>query len=340
MKDTLKTSSYDYFLPKNLIANYPANPADSAKLLIYDKKKDTITHTIFKNLYEFLPKDCSVLLNDTKVIKARIFGTKDSGGKVEVLLNSPLTKTSFKAYIKGKVRVKTIINFDEKLSLEVQKIYENGMREVIFFKNNQPLFIHDVYTILNRIGHVPLPPYIKRVDNKDDEKNYQTIFAKNLGAVAAPTASLHFTPLMFQKLKNRYKVAFITLHVGAGTFKPIEVEDINLHKMHEEYFSISKEAKDILLSDDKILAIGTTVTRVIEYFARNNEQSGWCELFLHPKNPPLKVDYLLTNFHLPRSTLLMLVASFIGLDKTLMLYKEAIDKRYRFFSYGDAMLIL
>lgn len=340
MKDSLKTSSYDYTLPQNLIASYPASPADTAKLMVYDRKNDTITHTIFRNLYDFLPKKTSVLLNDTKVIKARIFGKKTSGGKIEVLLNSPLSDFDFKVYMRGKVRIGTIVNFDKHLSLEVKKLYENGMREVSFFKNDVPLRVEEVYDILEHIGHIPLPPYIKRDDEKSDEKNYQTLFASKKGAVAAPTASLHFTPKMFEELKRDYKTAFITLHVGAGTFKPIEVEDINHHQMHEEYFSISNEAKDILLSDDKVLAIGTTVTRVVEYFARNKKESGWCELFLHPQNPPLRVDFLLTNFHLPRSTLLMLVASFVGLQKSLTLYEEAIEKEYRFFSYGDAMLIL
>ncbi len=339
-KDELKTSSYHYELPDELIASYPANPPQSAKLLVYDRQKDTITHTIFENLYDFLPLKTSILLNDTKVIKARIFGKKPTGGKMEVLINSPLNEYSFKAYIRGKVKVGTIIDFAEDISLKVQELFDDGMRRVKFYKASNPLTIQEVYNVLEKIGHIPLPPYIKREDEKNDEKDYQTLFAKNRGAVAAPTASLHFSQNMFEHLTSEYKTAFITLHVGAGTFKPVEVEDINLHKMHEEYFHISNEAKKILQSGDKLLAVGTTVTRVVEYFARTKELEGWCELFLHPKNRPLRVDYLLTNFHLPCSTLLMLVASFVGLEKTLELYNEAVKNRYRFFSYGDAMLIL
>lgn len=340
MKDCLKTSSYDYDLPPHLIASYPANPPQSAKLLVYDREKGSITHTIFENLFDFIPQNTSVLLNDTKVIKARIFGKKTSGGKVEVLLNSPLHEKSFKAYMKGRVKVGTVVDFQDGLSLEVLRLFSDGMREVAFKKMGKILQTKEVYDILEKIGHIPLPPYIKREDNKEDEKNYQTLFAKNPGAVAAPTASLHFSPHMLQTLHDKHKTAFITLHVGAGTFKSVEVEDIKSHTMHEEYFDISKKAKDILQSDDKLLAVGTTVSRVVEYFARTGDENGWCELFLHPNNPPKRVDFLLTNFHLPRSTLLMLVASFVGLEKSLSLYKEAIHKEYRFFSYGDAMLIL
>lgn len=323
-----------------MIASYPANPADSAKLLVYDRKEDKIIHSVFKNLYDFLPPETSILLNDTKVIKARVYGHKQSGGKVEILLNSPLDEFSFKAYIRGKVRVGTIINLNENISLHVKALYEDGMRQIAFTCKQKPLHVKDVYEVLETIGHVPLPPYIKREDEKEDEKNYQTLFAKNSGAVAAPTASLHFTPKMLKDLHVKYESAFITLHVGSGTFKPVEVEDINLHQMHEEYFDISDKAKSILDSKSPLLAVGTTVTRVVEYYVRKKELSGWCELFLHPKNPPKRVNHLLTNFHLPRSTLLMLVASFVGLEKILSIYKEAIEKKYRFFSYGDAMLVL
>ena len=187
---------------------------------------------------------------------------------------------------------------------------------------------------------MPLPPYIKREDNKNDEYDYQSVFAQNIGAVAAPTASLHFSSKMFKKLQEKFECSSITLHVGAGTFKPVEVDDIRQHIMHAESYNIPKKTKKILQSEKNILAIGTTVTRAIEFFQRTNKLSGLCDLFLHPDNPPLRVNYLLTNFHLPKSTLLMLVASFIGIKKTLELYNEAIENRYRFYSYGDAMLIL
>jgi len=181
---------------------------------------------------------------------------------------------------------------------------------------------------------------MQREDKKSDSIDYQSIFAKEAGAVASPTASLHFTKELFEKLKKRHRVYNITLHIGAGTFQPVKSKNILEHKMHSEYFSIPKETKEVLESKNKILAVGTTVTRTVEHFARVKETKGECNLFLNPKNRPIRVDYLLTNFHLPKSTLIMLVSSFIGREKTLEIYKEAVDKNYRFFSYGDAMLIV
>ncbi len=340
MESELKTSSYDYFLPNELIASYPAEPKDSARLLVYDRKNDKLTHAIFKDLFDYLPSDTSVLLNDTKVIKARIYGKKQSGGKVEILLNSPLSDSSFKAYMRGKVKVGMVIDLNGDVSLRVKALHEDGTREIEFFNGEKIFDIKSSYEYLQNHGHVPLPPYIKREDSQEDEKNYQSLFAKHQGAVAAPTASLHFTPQMFNELKKRYNHAYITLHVGAGTFKPVDVEDISKHKMHGELFNISNEAKEILQSKKDILCVGTTVTRVVEDFARNGKISGECKLFLHPNNKPIRTNHLLTNFHLPKSTLLMLVASFVGLNKALEIYKKAVEEKYRFFSYGDAMLII
>jgi S-adenosylmethionine:tRNA ribosyltransferase-isomerase len=186
-----------------------------------------------------------------------------------------------------------------------------------------------------------LPPYIQREDNKEDETEYQSVFAHNEGAVAAPTASLHFTDTQHEKICNKFKYAFVTLHVGSGTFKPVEVDTITDHPMHSEYYDISNEARELLDSDIGILSIGTTSTRTIEFYARHKDmQKGEANLFLHPNNKPMRVNHLLTNFHLPKSTLLMLVASFVGLEITKKLYDEAIKNRYRFYSYGDAMLII
>lgn len=340
MIDTAKTSSYDYCLPKELIASYPASPPDSARLLVYERKTCSIIHATFKDLFSFIPQKTAFILNDTKVIKARVYGHKKSGGRVEVLLNNPISHDSFKAYIRGRVKAGTIIVLENEIFLHVKELLNDGMRIVNFTCKDKLFSVDEVYEVLERIGHVPLPPYIKREDTKEDGSAYQSLFAKNMGAVAAPTASLHFTKKMLKDLYGRYEHAFITLHVGAGTFKPIESEDIDKHIMHEEYFSLSKEAKELIDSDTKLLALGTTATRTIEYYVRDGRSSGWCNLFLHPKNPPKRVEYLLTNFHLPRSTLLMLVASFIGLDMTIKIYKEAVRERYRFFSYGDAMLII
>ena len=340
MRDPLKTSSYDYNLPKELIATHPVSPADSARLLVYNRTTNTITHTTFKHLMDFLPNELSVFLNDTKVIKARIFGTKETGGKIELLLNKPLFMDRYLVMIGGKVRVGTQLFFDENLMAEVLEVNEDGSRIVKFSQNDKKLDFLELVDILNKIGHLPLPPYMNRSDEKEDEKDYQTLFAKNYGAVAAPTASLHFTPELLEKINAKYSVNYLTLHVGAGTFKPVDVDDILNHPMHSEYFEIGIDAKKALDNAQKVLAVGTTVTRTVEYYARTNKIQGECDLFLNPANKPIKVDYLLTNFHLPKSTLIMLVASFVGLEKTLEIYHEAIKENYRFYSYGDGMLII
>jgi len=181
---------------------------------------------------------------------------------------------------------------------------------------------------------------MNREDEEKDNENYQTLFAKKYGAVAAPTASLHFTPELFKKLENKFNIDYLTLHVGAGTFKPVDAEEILNHPMHSEYFEINESSKKSLDNSKKVLAVGTTVTRTIEYYARTNKIQGECDLFLNPSNTPIKVNHLLTNFHLPKSTLIMLIASFVGLEKTLEIYEEAINEKYRFYSYGDGMLII
>ena len=340
MLDPLKTSSYDYDLPKEQIATNPVSPADSARLLVYNRTTNTILHTTFKNLMDFLPNELSVFLNDTKVIKARIFGAKETGGKIELLLNKPLFMDRYLVMIGGKVRIGTKLFFDENLNAEVLEVNEDGSRVVKFFQNDKKLDFLELVDILNKIGHLPLPPYMNRADEKQDEQDYQTLFAKNYGAVAAPTASLHFTPELLEKINAKYSVNYLTLHVGAGTFKPVDVDDILNHPMHSEYFEIGIDAKKALDKASKVLAVGTTVTRTVEYYSRTNKIQGECDLFLNPANKPIKVDYLLTNFHLPKSTLIMLVASFVGLEKTLEIYHEAIKENYRFYSYGDGMLII
>ena len=335
----LLTSSYDYNLPKELIATKPVSPADSAKLLVYLKDKERTIHTTFKDILKYIPKDTAIFLNDTKVIKARIFGKKSSGGKVELLVIKPHLD-SFIVMIKGKVKPNTTLEFDNNLKAKVIKLLDDGSRVVDFFIDNKKIDFSTLVKVLDKIGHIPLPPYMNRQDSKEDEKNYQTLFAKKEGSVAAPTASLHFTKELLEKLKRDFDTYYLTLHVGAGTFKPVEAKKITNHSMHSEYFSIPKEAAKVINSNKKILAVGTTVTRTIEEYARSKRLSGECELFLNPLNRPIRVNFLLTNFHLPKSTLIMLVSSFIGREKTLELYKEAIDKKYRFYSYGDAMLII
>ena len=351
MSNDLLTKNYDYTLPEGFIATTPVYPRDHAKLLVYDRKTDTITHSTFKHLLDFIPKECDVFLNDTRVIKARIFGHKEAfgvgkdateqgGGKVELLFNKPLDAFHYLVYIRGRVQVGAKLIFDEGLVATVTALHEDGSRIVTFQQHQKDLMFEDLVLVLDKIGHLPLPPYMQREDNKEDETDYQTLFAKNAGAVAAPTASLHFTPELFTALKARHETHTITLHVGAGTFKPVDAEHILEHPMHSEYFDIPQSSAKILKSQKPILAIGTTVTRTLEYYVRTHKTQGECDLFLNPSNPPQRVTHLLTNFHLPKSTLIMLVSAFIGREKTLYLYKEAIKEKYRFFSYGDAMLIL
>ncbi len=342
--DPSKTTSYDYDLPKELIASYPLlNPSD-AKLLVYNRNTKTITHSTFHHILDFIPKDVSIFLNDTKVIKARIYGQKESGAKIELLLNKPYIEDSFAVFIRGRVKIGTTLHFAKNLSAEVLQTLEDGSRIVYFYYTNDTnknrIKFHTLIEILNEIGHIPLPHYLNREDEKTDERDYQTLFAKNYGAVAAPTASLHFTPHTFGQLENNFDLHYLTLHVGAGTFKPVDCDDILAHPMHSEYFEIPQNSINTINSDAKILAVGTTVTRTIEYYNKTNETIGEANIFLNPLNLPKRVDYLLTNFHLPKSTLIMLVASFVGLEETLRIYKEAIENRYRFFSYGDGMLIL
>ena len=244
-------------------------------------------------------------------------------------------------YIRGKVKAGTKIIFDQGLSVEVKELLEDGSRVVCFYQNEKLLRFEELLPIIDKIGHVPLPPYIQREDNEEDASEYQSVFAKEEGAVAAPTASLHFTKEQHERVCSKFPHAFITLHVGSGTFKPVECDEILDHPMHSEYYDISDTAKELLAQDLPILSIGTTSTRTIEFYARNpSMQRGEANIFLHPNNKPIKVSHILTNFHLPKSTLLMLVASFVGLDKAMELYQIAIEKKYRFYSYGDAMLIL
>ena len=338
--DELLTKSYNYELLPHFIAKYPVEPRDSAKLLVYNRANGKIRHTIFRNLLDFIPKESNIFINDTKVIKARLFGKKSTGGKIELLFNRPLDAFNSLVLIRGRVKVDSKIFFNDNLVAKVVELRDDGLRVVKFTYNNIPIRFEELVLILDKIGHIPLPPYIDREDTIDDEKNYQTLFAKYAGAVAAPTASLHFTPELFKELEEKFNTYRVTLHIGAGTFKPVEEENILNHPMHREYFSIPQESANIIKSDKKILAIGTTVTRTVEYFARTDKLNGECDLFLNPLNRPIRVNYLLTNFHLPKSTLIMLVSAFIGRKKTLELYNEAIKKDYRFFSYGDAMLII
>lgn len=340
MSDINDISSYDYFLPEELIAKEPVLPKEEARLLVYFKKTKEIKHYKFKDLANLIPDDAAVIFNNTKVIKARILGQKESGGACEVMLNQPVAENKFSVYIRGRVSVGSVLNFADNIKVNVLELNDDGSRVVNFTKNGVILNTARLFSELEKIGHVPLPPYIKRADTKDDESWYQSIFAKNIGAVAAPTASLHFSEQMLEQISAKHKVAYITLHVGAGTFKGVECQNINDHKMHSEFYELSEQARDIINSDRPILGVGTTVTRCVEEFARSKQANGFCKLFLNLNNKPIRQNYLLTNFHLPKSTLIMLVTSFIGLEETMRIYKTAVEQRYRFYSYGDGMLVI
>lgn len=340
MLDPLLTSSYEYSLPDELIATHPIHPRDHARLLVYNRADKTITHARFDALESFLPENCGIIFNDTKVIKARLYGKKESGGAIELLINRPHDAHAINVYIKGRVKRGTVLHFADSLRAEITLMNEDGSREVNFYHRNTLIRFEELLPVLEKIGHIPLPPYLGREDDSEDEREYQSVFAHHEGAVAAPTASLHFTDELFESVTLKHPHAFVTLHVGSGTFKPVEAEVITDHPMHSEYFDISSAALSLVNSEIPLLSIGTTSTRTVEYHVRTRETKGEANLFLHPNNPPLRINHLLTNFHLPQSTLLMLVASFVGLEETHRIYQEAIDQKYRFFSYGDAMLIL
>lgn len=309
-------------------------------MLVIDRRTGQITHSSVEKLNDFLPKDSSIIINNTKVIKARIFGHKSSGGKIECVLIKPLGEYRFLTLIRGKVKVGDTVLFDEKLSLEVKMLLDDGSREVEFFEGGTKLDFVSLIAKLDKIGHIPLPPYIERADEKSDEESYQTRFAKSEGSVAAPTASLHFDDELLEKLRDLHKFYELTLHVGLGTFKPVDAESIDEHKMHSEYFEIPQETAKLLDTDAKILCIGTTAARTVEFYHRTKRSSGECNIFINPQNPPQRADMLLTNFHLPKSTLIMLVSAFLGLERTLEIYEIAKQNNYRFYSYGDCMLVI
>ncbi len=340
IKDPLLTSSYHYELPEELIATHPIHPRDHARLLVYNRADQSITHARFDALESFLPSSCGIIFNDTKVIKARLYGNKESGGAIELLINRPHDAHTINVYIRGRVKTGTRLLFTNELNAHVMALHDDGSRDVHFYLNTTLIRFEELLPILDRVGHIPLPPYLGREDNSEDEREYQSVFAHHEGAVAAPTASLHFTDELFDAICASHPHAFVTLHVGSGTFKPVEAEVITDHPMHSEYFDISPSAQELIDNDIPLLSVGTTSTRTVEYHVRTGETRGEANLFLHPNNPPQRINHLLTNFHLPQSTLLMLVASFVGIDETHRIYAEAIAQKYRFFSYGDAMLIL
>jgi len=334
----MKLSDFDFDLPNSLIAQYPSEKRTDSRLLVV---QDDFINTTFSQLGEFLkPKDL-LILNDTKVIPARLFGCKESGGKVEILVERLIN--DFQALVM--IKASRAPKIDSYIVLENDKRVRVCDKDAELYKLS--FGSNSILTLLNEIGHVPLPPYIERIDGKEDLIRYQTVYAKNDGAVAAPTAGLHFDEPLLSNL-NSYGVnhAFVTLHVGAGTFQPVKVEDIKDHQMHSEYFEVCQETVDKIVTtkanDGRIVAVGTTAVRTLESIALQGKLSsakGDTDIFIYPGFEFHLVDAMITNFHLPKSSLLMLVSAFIGIEKMFQIYQYAIEEKYRFFSYGDAMLL-
>lgn len=342
----MKLADFDYTLPKDLIAQHPLEKRDSSKLMVLDRKNDLVSHKEFSSIIDYMNKGDLLVLNDTKVIMARLFGKRKTGGKVEVLLLEKLSDKLFKALINPLGKLKTG---------EEVTINNNGLRfRVVEPKNRIIEFNSDrVWDMLEHIGHVPLPQYIKREDTSLDRETYQTVYAEKDGAVAAPTAGLHFTKALLDKIKNKgINICFVTLHVGYGTFSSIKEDNLALHKMESEYFEIPKGTIELIRSTKntkgRVFAVGTTTSRALEsshdvVLSKNStaeDIKGTTDLFIYPPYEFKVVDSLITNFHLPKSTLYILASAFVGMDLIKKAYKEATDNRYRFFSYGDAMLIL
>ena len=338
----MKTQDFSYNLPEELIAQTPLYPRDSSRLLCYDKTNDKITHEIFHDITSYLKKGDVLVINDTKVYPARIFGYTVNGGKVEVLLLKRLNLTDWEALVKPgkKAREGVRLTVNEELSLTVLSRTESGER-IIRFE-----FEGVFEDVLSRAGEMPLPPYIR--EKLKDQDRYQTVYCKNEGSSAAPTAGLHFTQELLDKIAEMgVQIARVQLNVGLGTFRPVKCDNILEHKMHVEYYNIDQTATDIInkakSEGRRIIAVGTTSVRTLETVADEKgfvkPCSGDTGIFIYPSYKFKCVDALITNFHLPESTLIMLVSAFLTREKTLELYNLAVDMKYRFFSFGDAMFL-
>ena len=338
----MKKSDFNYQLPEELIAQKPLTERDASRLLCMDKVTGRILDGLFTDFIDLIDERDLLIFNDTKVIPARLFGKKQSGGKVEILIERILDDHRAIAHVRASKAAKagTLIELDKGFCCEVL-----GRADDLFqleFKGDDSLI-----SILEQIGHIPLPPYITREDDESDLTRYQTVFAREAGAVAAPTAGLHFDQAMMEKLKAKgVQTAFVTLHVGSGTFQPVRVEDLSEHLMHKEYFAVSPETvaavQQARARGGRVIAIGTTAVRALESASKNGQLEagfGDTDLFITPGYQFKSVDAMLTNFHLPESTLLMLVSAFAGYEHIMNAYRHAIDESYRFFSYGDAMFL-
>lgn len=340
----MSTEEFDYELPEELIAQTPLEKRDSSKLLVLDKQDGNIYHKTFSDIIDYLNEGDTLVLNDTKVIPARIIGIKEeTGAVIELLLLKNINDNTWESLAKPAKRVKigSVISFgDGLLKAKCIEEKEEGMR--VF----ELIYDGILYEILDKLGTMPLPPYIH--EKLEDQNRYQTVYAKNIGSAAAPTAGLHFTNDLMNELKNKkINIAYVTLHVGLGTFRPVSVSDVTQHKMHSEYYEITKETCDVInetkKQNKKLVVVGTTSVRVLETvmnkYGELKECSGFTDIFIYPGYQFKIVDNLITNFHLPKSTLIMLISALAGKDKVMKAYSEAIENKYRFFSFGDSMFI-
>jgi len=343
----VKVSEFDYGLPKELIAKFPAEPRDSSRLLVLDRRTGKLEHRIFREIVNYLEEGDLLVINDTKVIPARLFGNLETGAKVELLLTRQIEPNLWEVMARPARKLKKgkRIVFDGELSAKVIDYAGEGKRIVEFQLLGDKSFMEK----LEEIGHVPLPPYIEREEREEDREKYQTVFARREGAVAAPTAGLHFTDELIKKLKEKgIIIKPVTLHVGPGTFKPVKVENVEEHRMDYETYFIPEETAEAIRKvkerGKRVVAVGTTVVRTLE--SASDEKGnvkpgeGTTNLFIYPGYKFKVIDALITNFHLPKSTLLMLVSAFAGKERVLNAYREAVKMGYRFYSYGDAMLII
>ncbi len=339
----MRTEDFDYNLPEELIAQHPADKRDFSRLMVVDRKTGQREDKHFYDIIDYLNEGDLLVMNDTRVIPARLFGHRpEKEEKIEVFLLENIEKDKWEVLVKPgkKMKIGTKCIFSDELSLEVIDIKEDGNRIVEF--SYEGIF----QEILDKLGNMPLPPYIK--EKLKDKERYQTVYSKKPGSVAAPTAGLHFTKDLLKRIEDKgVKLAFITLNVGLGTFRPVKVDDVKNHKMHSEYYQISKETADLInetkKNNKRIISTGTTTTRTLESVFKKNgqikEDSGWTDIFIYPGFEFNVIDCQITNFHLPKSTLIMLVSALANKEIILDSYKDAVEKKYRFFSFGDAMFL-
>ncbi|UCZ54350.1 tRNA preQ1(34) S-adenosylmethionine ribosyltransferase-isomerase QueA [Bacillus shivajii] len=342
----MDVKQFDFDLPEELIAQTPLGDRSSSKLLVMDKKTGEREHRRFFEVIEYLQEGDTLVLNDTKVLPARLFGVKEeTGAKIEVLLLHDEGEHTWEALVKPAKRVKvgTVVQFgDGLLKATCVEEMSEGRRKMKFSFNG---IFHE---ILDQLGEMPLPPYIQ--EQLQEKDRYQTVYAKNRGSAAAPTAGLHFTKELLEEIESKgINITYVTLHVGLGTFRPVAVEDVESHEMHAEFYQLSEETARIINetkeNGGRVVAVGTTSARTLETVASKNDgelvaSSGWTSIFIYPGFQFRAIDGLLTNFHLPKSTLVMLVSAFAGRENILNAYKNAVENRYRFFSFGDAMLLI